>query len=117
MGERLDDDGQHHRGDSRRLEYRDRRGRRWDDGRIAVRQPEDRVQCQDDAVHIVDRGGVIVGVGVGGGVSVVDVNMMRSAMAVHHQVVMVVIRGLMDVRRRCERHGNEAECQHARRHT
>lgn len=56
-------------------------------------------------------------IGVAVGVSEVDVNVMRSAMAVHHQVVMVVAGGLVDVRGRRQRHGNEADRQHERRHT
>lgn len=111
MGERLDHDRQHRRCDSRGLEHRDRCGHRRGDRCIAVRKPENGVQCNDDAVHVVDRGVVIVRV------SVLDVNMMRRAMAVHHQVVMVMVRGLVNVRRRRQWHGGEADRQHERGHT
>ena len=112
MGEGPDDDRQHHSCGHRRFEELDGDRHRRRDGREGVRQREDSLQREDNAVHIVERGVRFVG-GVGV-VGVLNVNVMRSVMAVHHQFVMVMVGGFMNVRCRRQRQGGEAYGQDER---
>ena len=117
MDERSDDDRQHRSSSRPRFEELDR-DRHWrPDGRECVRQRQDGIERQDNGIHIVERRAVIVGVVVVGGAGMLDVHVMRSTVAVHHQFMMVLLGGFMDVRRRRQREDGEANCQHERRWT
>jgi hypothetical protein len=111
VGARPDDDWQYWRHGHRRLEELDGEGHRRRDDRKRVRDCEDRMEGEDDAVHIVERGVMVVDV-----VGVMEVQMMGCAVTVHHQVVMGIVQ-FVDVRYRRQRKGREAKRQYERRCT